>query len=124
VGVVAIIVIIVAVALVIVAAVWWFTSRRGSTPAGPPPVPAAPRVERPEPPPMTGLEEALNRATDRSGTSLADRLDAEAEVVEGFRVSDDTGPLLRRALDRLEPADADAETPERGDAAGEQHSET
>lgn len=74
-------------------------------PPPPPPPPPVPKVERPEPPPMTGLEDALNRATDRSGTTMADRLESKSDSVEDFRVTDDTGPLLRRALDRLHPTD-------------------
>ncbi len=112
-----IIAVVVVVAILVI--VWWLVSRKRSSPSAPlppptPPAPSTARADRPEPPPMTGLEEALNRATDRSGTSMADRLASESETVEGFRVTDDTGPLLRRALDRLEPA-ADA-APEPADS--------
>lgn len=55
---------------------------------------------------MTGLEDALASVTDRSGTSMRDRLDAESAHVDPLRVSDDTGPLLRRALDHVAPDDA------------------
>lgn len=68
------------------------------------PAPEAPRrPPRPEPAPMTGLEDALSQVTDRSGTPMRDRLDAETDHVEQFRVTDDTGPLLRRALDQVGP---------------------
>ena len=61
------------------------------------------RVQRPEPPPMRGLEDALNQVTDRSGTTMAARLDAEGAHVDDLRDVDDTGPLLRRALDHVTP---------------------
>lgn len=54
------------------------------------------------PAPMTGLESALDQVTDRAGTKLRQKLEAEAAVVDDLRVPDDTGPLLRRALDRVE----------------------
>ncbi len=53
---------------------------------------------------MTGLESALNQVVDRSGRSFADRLSAESAHVDELRVPDDTGPLLRRALDHVAPA--------------------
>jgi hypothetical protein len=52
--------------------------------------------------PMTGLESALDQVADRSGTKLRQKLEAEAAIVDDLRVADDTGPLLRRALDRVE----------------------
>jgi hypothetical protein len=33
---------------------------------------------------------------------MRDKLEAEAEIVDGLKSSDDTGPILRRALDRVE----------------------
>ena len=51
---------------------------------------------------MTGLEDALNKATDRTGHTMADRLDAESEHLDRLRQTDDTGPLLRRALDSVD----------------------
>ncbi len=56
---------------------------------------------------MHGLEDALAQVTDRSGRSMAERLDDENELVDGLRVTDDTGPLLRRALDHVRPDDED-----------------
>jgi len=56
--------------------------------------------------PMTGLEAALAQVTDRQGRPIGEAIDAEAEVVDELRVPDDTGPLLRRALDRVEHDDA------------------
>lgn len=64
---------------------------------------APPRPTRPEPAPMTGLDDALAQVTDRSGKTMRDRLDAEADHVEKLRVTNDTGPLLRRALDQVGP---------------------
>lgn len=64
----------------------------------------------PAPPPMTGLEAALDQIADRSGRTLRDKLEAESAVVDDLRVPDDTGPLLRRALDRVaQPGDSVAE---------------
>lgn len=72
------------------------------------PVSAAPSV--PVPPPMTDLEAALDQVADRSGKTLRDKLEAESAVVDDLRVPDDTGPLLRRALDRVaQPGDDDAD---------------
>jgi hypothetical protein len=61
--------------------------------------------------PMTGLESALEAATDSSGTKISDRLDGETSHVDDLRVPDDTGPLLRRALDHVEGPDDDGERP-------------
>jgi hypothetical protein len=119
-----VVVVVVVVVIVLVAAVVAFAlvGRRAGSPADDVAVPAAPppepeRASRPDPEPMRGLEDALNRATDRSGATMAQRLDAEADKVEGFRERDDTGPLLRRALDRVNPAAATSadETGERVD---------
>ena len=118
------VVVVVVVVIVLVAAVVAFAlvGRRSGSPADDVAVPAAPppepeRTARPDPEPMRGLEDALNRATDRSGATMAQRLDAEADKVEGLRERDDTGPLLRRALDRVNPAAATSadETGERVD---------
>lgn len=62
--------------------------------------------------PMTGLESALAQVTDREGRPIGERIDAEAEAVDELRIPDDTGPVLRRALDRVEhhdEPDSDAE---------------
>ncbi len=63
--------------------------------------------------PMLGLEAALDQVADRSGTKLRQKLEAEAAIVDDLRVADDTGPLLRRALDRVEHTD-DPSTPPGG----------
>ena len=52
--------------------------------------------------PMIGLESALSQVTDRSGRPLREHIDAEQRHVDELRVPDDTGPLLRRALDHVE----------------------
>lgn len=59
-------------------------------------------AERHEPAPMTGLEAALAQVTDRDGRPIGEHIDAEAPRVDDLRVPDDTGPVLRRALDRVE----------------------
>jgi len=69
---------------------------------------------------MTGLEAALAQVTDRDGRPIGERIDAESELVDDLRAPDDTGPLLRRALDRVEhddtPIDADDEPGATNDA--------
>lgn len=97
-----IIVIIVAVVVAIAVGVVLMRRRGASDTAPAPEPPTTPRTPRPEPPPMTGLEEALNKATDRTGHTMADRLDAETDHVAELRETDDTGPLLRRALDSVD----------------------
>jgi hypothetical protein len=97
---VVVITVVVIVVLVAVAAVVLYLQRRG---AGQHTAPSTP--PRPEPAPMTGLEQALNQVVDKSGTTMAARLDAESAHVDELRVSDDTGPLLRRALDHVRPDD-------------------
>ncbi len=97
-----IVIAIIVVAVIAVVAVVALGLRHRSRPE---PAPAAPpRRARPQPAPMTALEDALAEVTDRSGTSMRDRLDAESDHVARFQVTDDTGPLLRRALDEVEPA--------------------
>lgn len=66
-------------------------------------------------PPMSGLEAALDQVAGRTGETLRDRLEAESAVVDDLRVPDDTGPLLRRALDRV----AQPDEPDEPDAAGD-----
>jgi hypothetical protein len=80
--------------------------RRPTPPTAEPGRPAPP--PQPEDRPMTDLESALATATDRSGRPMRDVIEAEAAHVDDLRVPDDTGPLLRRALDsvaRPEPGD-------------------
>ena len=51
--------------------------------------------------PMTYLEAALAQVTDRDGRPIRERIDAESVHVVPLRDPDDTGPLLRRALDSV-----------------------
>jgi hypothetical protein len=70
---------------------------------------ASPRQSFPAPPPMNDLEAALSKVTDSAGRPIRDRIDAETDHVDELRVPDDTGPLLRRALDHVvTPATTDA----------------
>ena len=119
-GIVITIIVVVVVVAIVAGVVIARRKGSGTTPAEPAP---PPREPRPEPPPMTGLEDALNKATDRTGHSMAERLDAETDHVDQLRQTDDTGPLLRRALDSVDrpndppptddPADpADPATPD------------
>lgn len=71
-----------------------------------PAAPAPTSTPRPEPEPMTGLESALAQATDSEGRPIKDRLDSEH--IDDLRVPDDTGPLLRRALDHVEHDEPEA----------------
>ena len=101
VGTVIVIIVVVVVLAIVVGVV--LMRRKGGSDDAPAPAPTpTPRVPRPEPAPMTGLEEALNKATDRTGHTMADRLDAENDHVDQLRETDDTGPLLRRALDSVD----------------------
>lgn len=72
--------------------------------------------ERDDPTPMTGLASALEQAIDSSGRPMSERLDDETPNVEDLRIPDDTGPLLRRALDHVVPLpDDETPAPESGD---------
>lgn len=92
---------VIGVVVVIVAAFVGIVLRRRSTaPAAVVPVVGVGPVPVDEP--MTGLESALSRVTDRSGRPLREHIDAEQPHVDELRVPDDTGPLLRRVLDHIE----------------------
>jgi hypothetical protein len=56
-----------------------------------------------EPEPMIGLESALDQATDRAGRNMRQRLESVSGL-DDLRITDDTGPVLRRALDHVAPA--------------------
>ena len=58
-------------------------------------------VAEPPPLPMNNLESALAHVTDRTGRPIRDHIDAETGHIDELRVPDDTGPLLRRALDHV-----------------------
>ncbi len=105
-------IIIVSVALiVVVGAVAFIATRRRSDGDAIPTPPAPPVKVRPPDEPMTGLESALAQVTDRDGKPIRERIDAEAGHVDQLRVPDDTGPLLRRALDHVAPGDVAADPP-------------
>ena len=50
---------------------------------------------------MTGLEVALDQVTDRAGRNMRDKIET-GTAIDDLIVPDDTGPLLRRALDNVE----------------------
>lgn len=52
---------------------------------------------------MTDLESALAKVTDRDGRPIREKIDAESIHVDPLRDPNDTGPLLRRALDSVAP---------------------
>jgi hypothetical protein len=90
---------VVVVAIVIAAArVALARRRRSAMPATSTGAARADQVDEP----MTGLESALALVTDRHGRPIRERIDAESQHVDDLRVPDDTGPLLRRALDHVE----------------------
>lgn len=93
--------------------------RRPSTPDRPPVEPAATTPAAPEPAPMSDLESALSKVTDSAGRPIKDHIDAETDHVDELRVADDTGPLLRRALDHVARPDDDASAAAPHDGAGE-----
>jgi hypothetical protein len=96
-----VVVVVVLVALVGAAAAFVLSRRKSATAAGDS-GPDASRSSIAPPAPMTGLESALDQAMDRSGRNMREKIEAEADKVEELRASDDTGPILRRALDRVE----------------------
>jgi hypothetical protein len=92
---------VIAIIVVLIIAIGAFAVRKRRSAV---PVEPATAVEssRPGPAPMTGLESALAQVTDRAGNPIRDRIEAESKHVDDLRVPDDTGPLLRRALDHVE----------------------
>jgi hypothetical protein len=57
--------------------------------------------------PFTGLESALDSATGRDGRKLRDKIEGET-AIDDLRVVDDSGPILRRALDHVAHANDNA----------------
>jgi low affinity Fe/Cu permease len=104
------IVIAIAVAVVLLAAFVFIQFNRRNRVDSTPPVPEHTRRPIEPPAPMTGLESALAHATDRTGRPMQARLDEESGHVDDLRVPDDTGPVLRRALDHV--AHVDPSTPD------------
>ena len=93
-------IVIVAGVVIVAAVVVAITKRRPAdvpTPSSPPVTPPAPTSAAP----MSDLESALSQVTDRQGRPMKERFDAESEQLDRLRDPDDTGPLLRRALDSV-----------------------
>ena len=113
------VIIIVVIVVIVVGAVALISAlvmrgRSSSTPALPLDPPKTPRSEVA---PMSGLETALSQVTDRAGRPIRDAIDAETAHVDDLRVPDDTGPLLRRALDHVTPHDDAPSDPSGDDVA-------
>ena len=53
---------------------------------------------------MTGLEVALDQVTDRSGKNMREKIET-GTAIDDLIVPEDTGPILRRALDNVEHTD-------------------
>lgn len=97
---------VIALALIVAGLVAWRLKRGRSGAATLPP----PTAMGPEPAPMSDLEAALDAVADSSGRSMRDEIEAQTDHIDQLRVADDTGPLLRRALDSVtddDPSDAD-----------------
>lgn len=101
-------VIVIAVAVVVVAVATMLVLRRRRPAAAARPTESSP-TRPPAPPaaPMNDLESALAKVTDRDGRPIRERIDAESVHVDPLRDPDDTGPLLRRALDSVVHHDDD-----------------
>jgi hypothetical protein len=96
VGTVGLIVIVLAVVVVVGGVAFAVTRRKRPDAAATPQPSVAPAA------PMMGLESALDQVMDRSGRKMRENLEAEAAIVDDLKTPDDTGPILRRALDRVE----------------------
>jgi hypothetical protein len=97
-------IIVVVIVAVLVVVGWLLWSKARAKPAPAPPAPE--RVSRvTDPTPMTGLEVALDQVTDRSGRNMRDKIET-GTAIDDLIVPDDTGPILRRALDNVEHSDA------------------
>ena len=111
---IAIIVIAVVVVAIVVAAAVLIRRRRRTTASTVSAPSTTPRPAAAPAAPMTDLEAALAHVTDRDGRPIREKIDAESVHVDPLRDPDDTGPLLRRALDSVvhhddEPAVEDAD---------------
>ena len=94
------IIVVVIVAVVgVVGWLLWSRSRKASAAAAQSTPARASRVT--DPTPMTGLEVALDQVTDRSGRNMRDKIES-GTAIDDLIVPDDTGPILRRALDNVE----------------------
>jgi hypothetical protein len=93
-----IVVVVVGAVVAVVGWVLWSRSRTASAPS-PESTPQRPsRVS--EAAPMTGLQVALDEATDRSGRNMRDKIES-GTAIDDLIVPEDTGPILRRALDNV-----------------------
>ena len=97
---------VIALVLIVAGLVAWRLRSGGSRTAAEMPPPVALGAE---PAPMSDLEAALDAVADSSGRSMRDEIEAQSEQVDRLRDDDDTGPLLRRALDSVTDA-ADGES--------------
>lgn len=106
--VVVVVVAVVAVGAVVLGWLLWSRSRAKSAPVAP----ATERATRvTDATPMTGLEVALDQVTDRAGRNMRDKIET-GTAIDDLIVPDDTGPILRRALDNVEHTEpAAGETP-------------
>jgi hypothetical protein len=98
-------IIVVVIVAVVAVAGWllWSRSRQSRVPAPPPPTPE--RVSRvTDTAPMTGLEVALDQVTDSSGRKMRENIET-GTAIDDLIVPEDTGPILRRALDNVEHTD-------------------
>lgn len=116
------IIVVIIVAVVAVAGWWlWSRSRKAAATTAPP---APERVSRvAEAAPMTGLEVALDQVTDSSGRKMRDNIET-GTAIDDLIVPEDTGPILRRALDNVEntepaPAAAAPDAPASEPSGGE-----
>jgi len=101
----------VAILLAVIALAAVMLRRRAPAATVEPVTPPPDRPRRSIDAPMSGLESALAQMTDRDGRPMSERIDAEGEHVDDLRRPDDTGLLLRHALDHVEHHDVDAAGP-------------
>jgi hypothetical protein len=105
---VGILIAVVVVAVVVVAVAAWVLHRRSQRTPPPPAEPA--KVSRvTDPTPMRGLEVALDQVTDRTGRNMREKIEG-GTAIDDLRVPNDTGPILRRALDNVEHTHPDDTT--------------
>jgi hypothetical protein len=100
-------VIVAVVVAVVIVGGWllWARSRKSAAPASPPVPERVSRVT--DTAPMTGLEVALDEVTDSSGRKMRENLET-GTAIDDLIVPEDTGPILRRALDNVEHSEPGA----------------
>ena len=106
-------IIVVVIVAVVGVAGWLLWSRSHKTPVASSQATPGRASRVTDPTPMTGLEVALDQVTDRSGRNMRDKIES-GTAIDDLIVPDDTGPILRRALDHVEHAEpiAPAASPE------------